>query len=85
MFALARTCTSSQAFLIVLPAQVIETRSDPSTPAPLRTEMVAVAVKVGQLLGELSFPRRNTKSAAEIAAWSPLPSRSIMMPLMPRV
>ena len=62
------------------------TRSEPPVPAPVRTEMVGVAVTADQRLGELLLPDLNTKSLALIDAWlPPVGPMSTMMPLIPRV
>ena len=51
---------------MALSLQVMSTRSEPLMPAPVRTEMVGVAVSVVQELSELLVPTLNTKSLALI-------------------
>ena len=72
------------AFALIAPsAQVMTTRSEPLTPAPVRTETALGAGAVDQVLGELLLPTLKTKSLAVIDVWSASPARSIMMPLIP--
>ena len=84
MRVLGRTCTSSQVFLIAPVAQVTSTRSEPPTPAPIRTEIAVGIGPAAQLLGVLLLPTLKTKSLALIDACVPPPDKSTMMPLIPR-
>ena len=77
--------TCSHWFWMALSAQTIVTRSEPPSPAPIRTLTLAGGGASDQSSGVSSLPTSKTKSAAVMPAGFGTPARSTMMPLMPRV